>query len=294
MTYTTLNNSYLNNPQLLNPNTSNISHTNNLKDKEKERDKNLIQMHVNINEENTKLNSELDNLKHFLSQLNNENKELRKENQILIKKANIENPFYLSLSAQKDAKQSLYESLVIYLKNINLVHSMEVYQLNLQREEEIRKILESKNIPGIQLINDQIYNLNNNFIILRGNCEQALREYHLRSKSYIAYEVFENKILENKNFTENILNLVLSKFFEKKDARNDMIFFKFEHNEYNQIIEDLTSELESFHKKEFGLLESYKKNLSLIDPAIEVLAKQTILESEKLNIIFNDPNYKLI
>lgn len=292
MTYTTLNNSHINPPLNINdlqkginnPNSSQISHFNNLKDKEK--DSKLI------NEENLKLNSELLSLKQHITELNNEIKELKKENQTLTKKANSENPYFKS--AEKDAKLSLYESLIIYLKNINLVHLMEVYQLNLQREEEIRKILESKNIPGIESIKDQIFKLNDNFVVLKNNCEKALREYHLRSKSYIAYDEFENKILEHKNFTENILNLVLGKFFEKKDARKDFILFKFEHNEYNQIIEDLTSELEIFHKKEFSLLENYKKNFSFIEPAIEVLAKQTILESDKLNIMFNDPNYKLI
>ena len=289
MTYTTINNSHINPPLNLNdlqkgfnPNSSYISQTKNLRDKDQKL----------INEENAKIIAELHNLKEQTSELNNENKKLKKENQILNKKPNLDNPYFKN--AEIEATSSLYESLIIYLKNINLVHLMEIYQLNLQREEEIRKILESKNIPGIQLIKDQLLKLNDNFVVLKTNCEQALREYHSRSKSYIAYEEFENKILQHKIFTENILNLVLGKFFERKDARKDFILFKFEHNEYNQIIEDLTSELESFHRKEFAVLENYKKNFSSIEPAIEVLAKQTILESDKLNIMFNDPNYKLI
>jgi len=291
MTYTTVNNSHINTPLNANdlqkgfsPNASHISHLNNLRDKDKDS--------KNLSEENAKLNSELLNLKQQINELNNENKEFKKENQASNKKANIVNPYFKN--SEKEVKSSLYESLIIYLKNINLVHLMEIYQLNLQREEEIRKILESKNIPGLELIKDQIYKLNENFGVFKTNCEKALREYHSRSKSYISYEEYENKILEHKNFTENILNLVLGKFFEKKDGRKDFILFKFEHNEYNQIIEDLTNELERFHKKEFSVLENYKKNFSFIEPAIEVLAKQTILESDKLNIMFNDPNYKLI
>lgn len=291
MTYTSVNVSQIN-PQLnpndfqkgVNPNNSNISHFNNLKEKDK--DFKLTY------EENSKISWETLKLKEQINEFIKENNDLKKENQILKKKANIDNPYFRN--AEREVQSSLYESLIIYLKNINLVHLMEIYQLNLQREEEIRKILESKNIPGIELIKDQIFKLNDNFVVLKNNCEKALREYHSRSKSYICYDDFENKILEHKNFTENILNLILGKFFEKKDARKDFILFKFDHNEYNQIIEDLTSELENFHKKEFSLLENYKKNFSFIEPAIEVLAKQTILESDKLNIMFNDPNYKLI
>lgn len=289
MTYTT-NNSHIIPPinamelqKMMNPNNSNNNHINNLKDNNMK----------NQNEENVKLNTEISNMREKIIELNDTIFELRKENQILNnKKNNLENSNFQN--AEKFVKNSLYESLIIYVKNINLLHLMEVYQLNLQREEDIRKILESKKIPEIDLIKNQILKLNENFITLKHNCENALREYHIRSKSYINYEEFENKILEHKNFTENILNLVLGKFFEKKDARKDIILFKFEHNEYNQIIEDLTAELESFHKKEFSILENYKKNFSLIEPALEVLEKQTILESDKLNVLLNNPNFKLI
>jgi len=145
-----VNNSHINIPlnandlqKGFNPNASHISHLNNLRDKDKDP--------KNLSEENAKLNSELLNLKQQIIELNNENKEFKKENQALNKKANIGNPYFEN--SEKEVKSSLYESLIIYLKNINLVHLMEIYQLNLQREEEIRKILESKNIPGLELIN---------------------------------------------------------------------------------------------------------------------------------------------
>jgi len=247
----------------------------------------------NINEEHIKLNSEISNLKEKIVELNQIIIELRKENQILNNKKNYYNNQDYQ-NAEKFVKNSLYESLIIYIKNINLSHLMEVYQLNLQREEDIRKILESKKIPELTNINNQILKLSENFSSLKYNLENALREYHIRSKSYISYELYENKIIENKKFTENIMNMVLGKFFEKKDSKKDFILFRFEHNEYNQIIEDLTLELENFHKKELLVLENYKKNFSLIEPALELLQKQTILESDKLNVLLNNPNFKLI
>jgi len=268
-----------------NPNNQQMTQNHNIKEQDK--------VLNNLSEANSKLNSEIYILKEKINELNNTIKELKNENKILFDlKKNIENPHFKI--GEKEVKNSLYESLIIYLKNLNLTHMMEVYQLNLQREEDIRKILESKKIPETDTIKNQIKILNDNFNILKNNCENALMEYFIRSKSYISYEDLENKVLEHKNFTENILNLVLGKFFDKKDTRSDFILFKFEHSEYNQIIEDLTTQLDTFHKKEFTFLENYRKNLNMIESAIEVLIKQTMLDSDKFNHILSNPDSKLI
>lgn len=288
MTFTTVNNSAINRNAGSQDLSRLLSNNNTLRDKDKEL-KTLSEEMLRLNKEILAHKTKISELE---SQLENSKQENLYANNNYAKNVVNENIYYKG--AEKGSKSSLYESLIIYLKNINLMHLMEVYQLNLQREEDIRKILESKGIPEKEQIKMEILKLSENFNILKANCENVIKEYQVRSKAYILYDELENKILEHKNFTENVLNLVLGKFFEKKDARKDFIFFKFEHAEYNQIIEDLTGDLEAFHKKEFLYLENYKRNLSNILPAIEVLSKQTILEGDKLNVLMNNPSYKLI
>ena len=83
-------------------------------------------------------------------------------------------------------------------------------------------------------------------------------------------------------------------FAIKKDPRNDMILFRFNHDEYNQIIEDLTNELEVFHKNEILFVENLTRNYENIQPAIDLLERQSVIESDRLNSIFNNPDYKII
>ena len=99
-----------------------------------------------LNLENSKLKTKI---KELNSQLQELKVKLSSSNSIAnLKVLSNENKYFKA--GEKEVKYSLYESLIIYLKNINLHHIMEVYQLNIQREEDIKKILESKNIPGIE------------------------------------------------------------------------------------------------------------------------------------------------
>lgn len=254
-----------------------------------EKNSELLKENSELKEDIEKLNSKIRELNLIIEQLRNENFAL---NNLTNTKKSLENPHFVK--ADSEAKSALYESLVIFLKNIQLSHIMEIYKLNMEREEEIRKILETKTIPNYEEIKKQFSRLNENFITYKTNCENALQDYYTRATAYINFEDFKNKILENKNFTENVLNTLLVKFFEKKEATKDFISFKFGHDEYNQILEDLTIEIQNFHKIELNNLEVMHNNFNSIQPAIELLEKQSVLESDKLNNIFNNPNYKLI
>ena len=76
----------------------------------------------------------------------NEIKELKKKLSLAIQGINDDNQLFKNVEKDKNGKISLYESLIIHLKNINLKHLLEIYYLNLQREEEIKSILEKKEL----------------------------------------------------------------------------------------------------------------------------------------------------
>jgi hypothetical protein len=284
---------------LKNPNdylTKNTNNNNNNNKPETQAENLILEKNQELNKEIMLLNNEIEGLKIKIRELNLIIEQIRNENFALNNlnntKKSLENPYFIK--ADTEAKSALYESLIIFLKNIQLSHILEIYKMNMEREEEIRKILETKKIPNFDEIKKQYGKLNENFIVYKTNCENALQEYYKRANAYINIEDYKNKIMENKNFTENILNTLLVKFFEKKETTKDFIFFKFDHNEYNQILEDLTIELQNFHKNELNFLEILSNNFNNIQPAIDLLEKQSVLESDKLNNIFNNPDYKLI
>ena len=99
------------------------------------------------------------------------------------------NSVFKTLEKDKNSKVSLYESLIIHLKNINLKHLLEIYYLNLQREEEIRSILEKKGINVDYNIKKNINELNTNYSNLKKLCDKNFSEYEQRSKMYILPEV---------------------------------------------------------------------------------------------------------
>jgi hypothetical protein len=62
--------------------------------------------------------------------------------------------------------------------------------LNLQREEEIKNILSSRTNKQLQTkLNKNIKDLNDNLSTLTNDCEDAFKEYELRSRQFITLEV---------------------------------------------------------------------------------------------------------
>jgi hypothetical protein len=99
------------------------------------------------------------------------------------------NTGFASLEKDRGIKASLYESLIIHLKNNSLRHLLEIYHVNLKREEEIQSILEKKKISSDYDIKKQLNDLCNNFITLKKLCETTFKDYESRSKMYILPEV---------------------------------------------------------------------------------------------------------
>jgi hypothetical protein len=119
-------------------------------------------------------------------------KELKKKLTLALQGISIEshsNSNFIMLEKNLGGKIALYESLIIHLKNISLKHLLEIYHLNLQREEEIKNLLEKKGNSMDYNIKKQLSDLSSNFISFKKLCENTFKDYENRSKMYILPEV---------------------------------------------------------------------------------------------------------
>lgn len=107
---------------------------------------------------------------------------------------NTSNPYFKQSESNKSSKNSLYESLIIFIKNLNINHIYDLFESRNITEEPKKKLqFESKNSNDISKIKS-IYNLVNEFREYRINCESLLNEYDKRSKLYINPEVIKLKL----------------------------------------------------------------------------------------------------
>jgi len=156
---------------------------------EKDKNKYITQI-----EEITMLkNKEIESLKDSILKQDKEIKYLRKK--ILIpntnsnNKGNSNNEFN-KIQKEKVGQSSLYESILVHIKTININYLLEIYNLNLQREEEIKKILED-NHKGkhLQEYKKHTLELIKNFDYLQSYCQEEIKLCNERSKMYIPPDV---------------------------------------------------------------------------------------------------------
>lgn len=199
-------------------------------------------------------------------------------------------------TAEKDSSSSLYESVVVHLKNLNLKHLLEIFQLNIQREEEIRLILNEENSSNINSANSannlnlkkQIADLSNNFTNLKKLCEQAFQDHQQRARLYIQPEEFEKRLEEYKMFTQSLIDMVLDTLMSYKTEVTDAIVFRMPINDYNHFIEHISQNLDSFNKKVNMYVETYNKSSANVDKAIDVLVKNTAVDYDLLNNLIQE------
>jgi hypothetical protein len=192
-------------------------------------------------------------------------------------------------SAEKENSPSLYESIIVYIKNTNLKHLLEIFQLNIQREEEIRTLLTDKNNPNnSSQLKKQISDLSNNFAALKTLCENVFAEYQQRAKSYIQPEEFEKRLDDYKLFTQGLLDMVLDTLMNYKMEVKDAIIFRMPINDYNHFIENISLNLENFNKKINLQIESYNKVGTNVEKALDALVKNTTVDYDILNNLISE------
>ena len=228
------------------------------------------------------LETQVNSLKKKLFLLDNRNKNLISDNPNFNKLSNNEN------------KSSLYETILIYIKNINIQHLLEIYNLHIKKEEEINKIYISNKIPSANEFSIKLKNLSEKLFHLTKHCEICFKDYESRSKAYISVEEYERKILDYKNFMESNLNDFLNLMVGNMINNNDFVIFKLHNNDYNQALENLSGNLENYNKINFEVIENYKKSYFIIQSAVEIIQNQAKIECDNLKNIINDENLKFL
>jgi len=206
-----------------------------------------------------------------------------------LKNASSENPDFFK--ANQDNQFSLYETILIYIKNINIQHLLEIYNLHLQKEDEIHKVLNSHKNPNENDLPLKIKNLSEKLFHLTKHCELAFNDYEIRSKSYISIEDFEKKLEEYKNFIEQNLNNLLSLLVANMMNNNEFVIFKLNNLEYNQALENISFNLEKYNKLNYDMIQNYKRNFYSLQSALEIIQRQARVEYENIKSIILDENY---
>ena len=209
-----------------------------------------------------------------------------------LKNAALENPNFTKL--HQESKPSLYETLLVYIKNINIQHLLEIYNLHLQKEEELNKILNTQKSPSANEFANKIKNLSEKLFHLTKHCELAFNDYEDRSKAYVCIEEFEKRLGEYKNLVEQNLNDFLGLLVTNMVNSNEFVVFRLNHKDYNQALENISSNLEQYNKVNFDVIEGYKRHFYGLQPALETIQKQARIEYENVKSIIYEENLKFI
>jgi len=190
---------------------------------------------------------------------------------------------------EKDNSNSLYENIIVYLRNTNLKHLLELFQLNLQREEEINSVLTEKSFSStLTATKSQIIDLYANFNSLKKICEQAFIEFQNRAKFYIQPDDFEKTVNECRNFTQNLIDMILDTLMSYKAEVSNFIVFKLPVDDYNLLIENISANLEKFSSKINTQIEGYNKIHGNIERAFDILMKNTTVDYDIVNALMKE------
>jgi hypothetical protein len=109
---------------------------------------------------------------------------------------NIINPFYKFAETNKSSQNSLYEALIILLKNMKIKYIFDLYEIKLNNEDEKQKlqIEMRKSLNGETNNSKRLEVLIKDFKDYKKFCETLFLEYDKRSKTYLSPEVRSNKI----------------------------------------------------------------------------------------------------
>jgi hypothetical protein len=190
---------------------------------------------------------------------------------------------------EKDKNSSLYEVLLIHIKNLNLKHLLEVFQLNVQREQDIRNIIsngQDKNTTNLlKTIDANLKELSKNFDQFKSFCEKTFHEYENRASYFVGNEEYATRLNESKGSSHETIDMLLNALMGYKVDFNDAIVFKIPFNDYNELIEAISGRLEEFNKKMDIYINNTKKKGEDVEKARDLLIKQTYTDPEVVNKI---------
>lgn len=108
---------------------------------------------------------------------------------LLYNNINLNNPNYKAAENSKQSQNSLYESILVFIRNLNMKFVLDVYEVKVENEEEKQKIIVDKKLTN-DLKNAKKYDLLlGELREFKKECQVLFNEFDIRSKNYFNAEV---------------------------------------------------------------------------------------------------------
>lgn len=163
-----------------------------------------MQRNHKLKEENDKLSKLINDLTSEKIKNDEDIKSLKKK--ILYHNINLNNVYYKASETSKQSQTSLYESIIVFLKNLNMKFILDLYETKIENEDEKQKILYEKKFSNEAKNSKKYETLLIEFKDLKKECQSLFNEFDIRSKNYFTSEVYEYL---HRNSPINTLNLRL-------------------------------------------------------------------------------------
>ncbi len=172
--------------------------------------KNEVTTIVNTDEvqKNQKLKEENEKMSKLLNDLTSEKFKNEEDLKVLKKKLlyhniNLNNVYYKAAETSKQSQNALYESIIIFIRNLNLKFILDLYENKVENEDEKQKIIYEKKFSNEPKNSKKYESLLNEFKELKKECQMLFNEFDVRSKNYFTTEV---RLFLLRNFPTSIQN----------------------------------------------------------------------------------------
>lgn len=140
-----------------------------------------------LREENDKLSKLINDLTNEKIKYDEEIKSLKKK--LLYHNINLNNAYFKAAESSKQNQSSLYETILVFIRNLNMKFVLDLYETKVENEEEKQKIIYDKKLTN-DLKNSKKYeSLVSEFKEFKKECQVLFNEFDIRSKNYFTSEV---------------------------------------------------------------------------------------------------------
>ena len=146
-----------------------------------------IQKSQKLREENDKLSKLINDITNEKIKYDEEIRSLKKK--LLYLKINLSNQYFKALENSKQSQNALYESILVFTRNLNLKYFIDLYEIKVENEEEKHKIIVEKKLTNDLKSCRKYELLIQEFNDFKKECQVLFNEFDIRSKNYFNPEV---------------------------------------------------------------------------------------------------------
>ena len=146
-----------------------------------------IQKSQKLREENDKLSKLINDITNEKIKYDEEIRSLKKK--LLYLNINLSNQYFKALENSKQSQNALYESILVFTRNLNLKYFIDLYEIKVENEEEKHKIIVEKKLTNDLKSCRKYELLIQEFNDFKKECQVLFNEFDIRSKNYFNPEV---------------------------------------------------------------------------------------------------------